>query len=344
MTPNTIDTSYITFFDALKKQVEASRYKAALRVNEELILLYHHIGSQILKSQTEHGWGAKIINQVSKDLRKAFPDMKGFSPQNLKYMRRFAEEYSFDEIGQQAVDQLPWGHNILLMYAVSDKKARQFYIQGTIKHGWSRNILSSQVETNLYQREGKAVTNFKNNLPSPLSDLAHNTLKDPYVFDFLGLGKNAQEREVEKALIHHMEKFLLELGVGFAFVGRQYHLEVSKKDYYIDLLFYHLKLRCFVVIELKDKEFKPEYTGKLNFYLSAVDDLLRHSNDNPTIGIILCKTKDNATAEYALRDINKPIGLAEYRLTDALPDEIKTNLPTIEELEQELAKDLKTDE
>ncbi len=277
MTPNTIDTSYITFFDALKKQVEVSRYKTALRVNEELILLYHHIGSQILKSQTEHGWGAKVINQISKDLRKAFPDMKGFSPQNLKYMRRFAEEYSLDEIGQQVVDQLPWGHNILLMYAVSDKKARQFYIQGTINHGWSRNILSSQVETNLYQREGKAVTNFKNNLPSPLSDLAHNTLKDPYVFDFLGLGKNAQEREVEKALIHHMEKFLLELGVGFAFVGRQYHLEVSKKDYYIDLLFYHLKLRCFVVIELKDKEFKPEYTGKLNFYLSAVDDLLRHS-------------------------------------------------------------------
>ncbi|WP_428412178.1 PDDEXK nuclease domain-containing protein [Legionella sp.] len=204
-------------------------------------------------------------------------------------------------------------------------------------------MVTSQIEKSLHLREGQAVSNFKANLPSPISNLAQNTLKDPYIFDFLGVGDDAQEREVENALVHHMEKFLLELGAGFAFVGRQYHLEVSKRDYYIDLLFYHLKLRCFVVIELKDKEFKPEYTGKLNFYLSAMDDLVKHPSDNPSIGLILCKTKDNVTAEYALRDINKPIGLAEYKLSEALPEEIKTNLPTIEELEAELAKELTVD-
>lgn len=341
MTLSTIDTSYITFFDALKQRVETTRYQAALKVNRELILLYHHIGTQILQSQAEHGWGAKIIDQLSKDLKSAFPEMKGFSSTNLKYMKLFAENLTHDEISQQAADQLPWFHIVTILVACKEKPACFFYISKALTHGWSRQRLVAQIESNLYGREGRAVTNFKNQLSSPLSDLASNTLKDPYLFDFLGLGKDAHEREVEKALIQHMEKFLLELGVGFAFVGRQYHLEISKKDYYIDLLFYHLKLRCFVVIELKDKEFKPEYTGKLNFYLSAVDDLLRHPNDNPSIGIILCKTKDNATAEYALRDINKPIGLAEYKLTNALPDEIKTSLPTIEELEYELVKDLK---
>ncbi|WP_202972394.1 MULTISPECIES: PDDEXK nuclease domain-containing protein [Legionella] len=338
MTQQFMDASYTDFLSNLKNRVAASRMRAAFKVNQELILLYHHIGTQIIQSQTVHGWGTKVIAQLSKDLRHEFPEMKGFSPQNLKYMRRFAEEYSLDEIGQQAVDQLPWGHNILLMYQVSDKNARQFYIRKAIEHGWSRTILSIQVETNLYNREGKAVTNFKTKLPSPFSDLANNTLKDPYIFDFLTIGKEAHEREVEKGLIEHMEKFLLELGAGFAFVGRQYHLEVAEKDFYIDLLFYHLKLRCFVVIELKDKDFKPEYAGKLNFYLSVVDDLVKHPTDNPSIGLILCKTKDNVVAEYALRDINKPIGLAEYRLTEALPEEIKTSLPTIEELERELNK------
>jgi predicted nuclease of restriction endonuclease-like (RecB) superfamily len=343
MNKNAIETSYITFFDALKQRVEASRYKAALKVNQELIFLYHHIGTQILRSQAEHGWGAKVIDQLSKDLKSAFPEMKGFNTRNLKYMRKFAEEYPEAEFVQAPPAQLTWYHHQTLLDKILDKKIRLFYMEQAVAHGWSRDIMVMQIERNLHNRQGKTVNNFKAQLPSPLSDLANYTLKDPYLFDFLSIGDEAHEREVEKALINHMEKFLLELGAGFAFVGRQYHLEVSKKDYYIDLLFYHLKLRCFVVIELKDKEFKPEYTGKLNFYLSAVDDLLRHPNDNPTIGIILCKTKDNATAEYALRDINKPIGLAKYRLNDALPDEIKTNLPTIEELEQELAKDLKTD-
>ncbi|MGC1182905.1 PDDEXK nuclease domain-containing protein [Legionella sp.] len=343
MSKNIIDASYITFFNSLKHRVEASRYRAVLKVNQEVILLYHHIGTQILQSQAEHGWGAKVIDQLSKDLKSAFPEMKGFSSTNLKYMKLFAENFTHEEISQQAADQLPWFHLVTILVACKEKPARSFYMDKAIAHGWSRQRLVAQIESNLYSREGKAITNFNNQLSSPLSDLANNTLKDPYLFDFLGLGKDAHEREVEKALIQHMEKFLLELGVGFAFVGRQYHLEISKRDYYIDLLFYHLKLRCFVVIELKDKEFKPEYTGKLNFYLSAVDDLLRHPSDNPSIGVILCKTKDNATAEYALRDINKPIGLAEYKLTDTLPDEVKTSLPTIEELEHELTKNLKAE-
>jgi predicted nuclease of restriction endonuclease-like (RecB) superfamily len=269
--------------------------------------------------------------------------MKGFNTRNLKYMRKFAEEYPEAEFVQAPPAQLTWYHHQTLLDKILDKKIRLFYMEQAVAHGWSRDTMVMQIERNLHNRQGQTINNFKTQLPSPLSNLANHTLKDPYIFDFLSIGDEAHEREVEKALINHMEKFLLELGAGFAFVGRQHHLEVSKKDYYIDLLFYHLKLRCFVVIELKDKEFKPEYTGKLNFYLSAVDDLLRHPNDNPTIGIILCKTKDNATAEYALRDINKPIGLAEYRLTDALPDEVKTSLPTIEALEHELAKNLNAD-
>ncbi len=340
MSESIIDLAYGAFFEGLKKRVESSRSQAALKVNRELILLYHHIGFQILTSQVEHGWGAKVIDQLSRDFKVAFPEMKGFSPQNLKYMKRFAQEYGADEIGQQAVDQLPWGHNVALMYGVSDKQERAFYIKKVIEHGWSRNILSIQIETNLYKREGKAVSNFKHQLQEPHSELASVTLRNPYFFDFLSLGKNAHEREVEKGLIEHIEKFLLALGEGFAFVGRQYHLYVGEQDFYIDLLFYHLKLRSFIVIDLKSGKFKPEYAGKMNFYLSAVDDLLRYPGDNPSIGLILCRSKVGVLAEYALRDINKPIGLAEYRLTDALPKEIKTNLPSIAELEQVLSQDL----
>ncbi|WP_338406759.1 MULTISPECIES: PDDEXK nuclease domain-containing protein [unclassified Wolbachia] len=333
-----IAKEYTELLEQLKDHIATSRYKAALAVNSKLILLYHYIGTEILKRQREHGWGAKVIDQLSKDLRNAFPDMKGFSIQNLKYMRRFAGEYSENEIGQQAVDQLPWGHNIVIMYEIKNKEERFWYIKKSREHGWSRNILSMQIETNLYKREGKAITNFKEKLPSPQSDLAHYTLKDPYIFDFLSIGKDAHEREVEKGLVGHMEKFLLELGEGFAFVGRQFHLDVGNKDFYIDLLFYHLKLRCFVVIELKDKDFKPEYAGKMNFYLSAVDDLLKHSTDQPSIGLILCKSKDDVLAKYTLRDMTKPIGLAEYQITENLPENIKTALPTIEELEAELSK------
>jgi predicted nuclease of restriction endonuclease-like (RecB) superfamily len=333
-------TEYIQFINILKEKIISARYKAALHVNKELIYLYHYIGNEIIKRQTANGWGAKVIEKISRDLRVEFPEMKGFSPQNLKYMRRFAEEYTVEAIGQQAIDQLPWGHNITIMYEILDKKEREFYIQKAIENGWSRNILSMQIETNLYKREGQAITNFRSKLPSPHSELVQATLKNPYLFDFLSLGKDAHEREIEKALITHIEKFLIELGEGFAFLGRQYHVQVEDKDYYIDLLFYNVKLRSFVVVELKSGAFKPEYAGKMNFYLSMVDDLIKHPSDNPSIGLILCRTKTTVTAEYALRDMTKPIGLAEYKIAEALPENIKTALPTIEELEAEFAKNL----
>lgn len=338
MDKSLINKDYSALLRTLKSQIEASRYKAALKVNKELVLLYHHVGTEILKSQIHHGWGSKVIDQLSQDLRSEFPDMKGFSLRNLKYMRKFAEEYPELEFVQEVLAQLTWYHNITLLEKIPDKQIRLFYIQNTLEHGWSRNIMMMQIETELHKRQGQAISNFKSKLPSPQSDLAHHTLKDPYIFDFLTIGKEAHEREVEKALVHHMEKFLLELGVGFAFVGRQYHLEVGDQDFYIDLLFYHLKLRCFIVIELKDKDFKPEYAGKMNFYLSAVDDLIKHPSDQPSIGLILCKTKNNVLAEYTLRDMTKPIGLAEYKLTEALPKNLQTKLPTIEELEAELLK------
>lgn len=329
---------YKSTLSDLKKRVSEARYKAASRVNTELILLYHHIGFTILEAQKNHEWGSKVIDQLSRDLRSEFPEMKGFSPRNLKYMRKFAQEYPGREFVQQLVAQLPWGHNVLLLDKIKDIETRLFYIENTVENGWSRAVLSHQIETELHRRQNKAVTNFKEKLPKFQSDLAQNKLKDPYIFDFLSIGDHAHEREVEKALVRHMEKFLIELGSGFSFVGRQFHLEVGNQDFYIDLLFYHLELRCFVVIELKDKEFKPEYAGKMSFYLSAVDDLLRHENDQPSIGLILCKTKNNVLAEYTLRDMKRPIGLSEYRLTKALPKTLKTALPTIEELEAELEK------
>ena len=335
----TLDKNYGIFFEELKQKIYKSRYQAARHVNKELIFLYHHIGLKIIESQSHQGWGAKVIDQLSKDLRREFPEIKGFSARNLKYMRKFAQDYPHCEFVQEVLAQLTWYHNVTLMDKISDKKIRLFYIKNAIEYGWSRSIMVMQIESSLHTRQGQAVTNFNNRLPSPQSDLAHYTLKDPYIFDFLSLGKEAHEREVEKALVQHMEKFILELGAGFSFVGRQYKLEVEDQDFYIDLLFYHLKLRCFVVIELKTGTFKPEYAGKMNFYLSAVDDLLRHPGDNPSIGIILCRSKVGVLAEYALRDMTKPIGLAEYRLEDALPENLKTALPTIEELEAELNKE-----
>jgi predicted nuclease of restriction endonuclease-like (RecB) superfamily len=329
---------YTHFLENLKKRVYSSRYKAAIAANKELLLLYHHIGAEILKSQEEYGWGAKIVDRLSHDLHTEFPEMKGFSPRNLKYMRKFAKAYPDLPFVQEVLAQLTWYHMITLLDKVKDNQHRLFYVQHAIEHGWSRNNMVTHIETALHQRQGKAITNFKERLPSPQSDLAHYTLKDPYIFDFLSVGKEAHERDVEKALIQHMERFLIELGSGFAFVGRQYHLEVGGQDFYIDLLFYHLKLRCFCVLELKDNDFKPEYAGKMNFYLSAVDDLIKHPDDQPSIGLILCKSKNNVLAEYTLRDMSKAIGLAEYRLTEALPEEIKTNMPTIEQLEKELQK------
>lgn len=344
MSNDFLSSEYIEFLESLKQRIAVARYKAVRAVNTELIMLYHEIGTDIIQKQEKLSWGSKVIAKISQDLSSEFPDMKGFSQTNLKYMKKFAQEFTPSEISQQLADQLPWFHIVVLMEKVKDRDKRLFYIKKATEHGWSRSVLVHQIELNLYDRQGKAVTNFKEKLALPQSELASQTLKDPYIFDFLSLGEKAQEREVENALIQHMEKFLLELGAGFAFVGRQYHLEVGGQDYYLDLLFYHLKLRSYIVIELKDKDFKPEYAGKVNFYLSAVDDLVKHESDNPSIGLILCKSKNNVVAEYALRDMTKAIGLAEYRLTEALPDNLKTALPSIRELEAELSKEIKAND
>jgi predicted nuclease of restriction endonuclease-like (RecB) superfamily len=333
-----LSTEYQELLISLKQRIRTSQIRAALAVNRELILLYWQIGREILLRQSQQGWGAKVIDRLSQDLRGEFPELKGLSRTNLLYMRAFAEAYSEEQIVQQVVGQIPWGHNLVILDKVKDLAARRWYAQEVTTNGWSRNILAIQIESQLYQRQGQAVSNFETTLPPDRSDLVTATLKDPYLFDFLSLGTEAQERELENALVQHIEKFLLELGAGFAFVGKQFPLEVGGQDFRLDLLFYHLKLRCYVVIELKVDEFKPEYAGKLNFYLSAVDDLLRHPSDEPTIGILLCRSKNGVVAEYALRDISKPMGVAEWTqaLTKSLPDPFQSKLPSIEELEAEL--------
>jgi predicted nuclease of restriction endonuclease-like (RecB) superfamily len=331
-----VPQDYGDFLETLKGRVRTAQIKAALSVNRELITLYWEIGREILMRQDHEGWGTHVISRLSSDLRREFPEIKGFSVRNLVYMRTFAEAWAHEPITQQAVAQLPWGHNCVLLDKILDTERRLWYANKTIENGWSRNVLTHQIETKLYERQGKALTNFSRTLPPLQSDLANETLKDPYNFDFLTLGDQAHERDLENALLFHIRQFLLELGAGFAFVGSQHHLEVGGDDFYIDLLFYHLKLRCYVVIDLKMGQFQPEYAGKMNFYLSAVDDLLRHPSDAPSIGLILCKTQNRIVAEYALRDMEKPIGVSLYDLTQALPNEIKGNLPTIEEIEIEL--------
>lgn len=330
---------YSSLLSDVKGRIRQAQLKATLSANAEMIALYWDIGRIINERQQEKGWGAGVIRQLSQDLHNELPDLKGFSARNLKLMAQFYREYpDLMTIGQRLVAQLGWAHNVLLIQKVKDRPTRLWYMQQTLENGWSRDTLKTMIETNLYARQGKAITNFEARLPNPQSDLAQQTLKDPYIFDFLTLAEPFNERELETALIKHLEKFLLELGSGFAFVGRQHHLVISDKDFYIDLLFYHLTLRCFVVIDLKKGDFKPEYAGKLNFYCSAVDDLLKHSDDQATIGLILCQTKDKIIAEYALRDIQKPIGVSEYELTRALPDNLKSSLPSIEAIEHELTE------
>ncbi len=339
MTSELTNKEYAILLQNLKDQIKQSRVKALLSVNKEMIHLYWNIGNQILQRQKAEGWGSKVIENISKDLRNEFPEMKGFSSRNLKYMRKFAEEYSDYQFVQEVLAQIPWSHNIALLDKLSTNNERRFYIKKTIENGWSRNVMVMQIETELHLRQKEINSNFKSVLTSERTDLVNNLMKDPYVFDFLDITEKSNEREIELELVKHIEKFLLELGAGFAFVGRQYHLSVAGEDYYVDLLFYHLKLRCYVVIELKTGKFKPEYTGKLNFYLSAVDDMLRHETDHPSIGIILCKDKgEKVKAEYALRGVKKPIGLAEFNLIEKLPKEIKTSLPSIADLESELNK------
>jgi len=357
----------------IKARIRQGQSRAALSANAEMIAMYWDIGRMIKGRQKEKGWGAGIIPRLAVDLKNELSEVKGFSERNIGYMIRFAREYGSQPILQQPVAksaemdaqtqkvpqsvaqipetatlpnlqrlvaQIPWGHNILLMEKVKDLPARLWYMQQTVEQGWTRDTLAAMIKGKANQRQGAVVSNFATHLPSPQSELARQLLKDPYVFDFLTLEEPFHERELEIGLVRHLEKFLLELGAGFAFVGRQYNLVVSERDFYLDLLFYHLKLRCFIVIELKKGDFKPEYAGKMNFYCSAVDDLLRNDTDQPTIGLILCQTKDRILAEYTLRDIHKPIGISDYELTRALPENLKSSLPTVEEIETELGGEL----
>ena len=328
---------YVQWLADIKNRVSAARHKAVLAVNAELVSLYWHIGRDILQRQAAQGWGSKVIDRLGRDLREAFPEMKGFSTRNLKYMRAFAEAWTDFEIVQQVAAQLPWFHLCTLIDKVKDTQQREWYLKQAIVQGWSRTTLEVHIKNRLHERQGKAVTNFAARLPAPTSALAQETLKDPYLFDFLSLGEDAQEREIENALMQHITRFLLELGNGFAFVGRQYRLEVNGDEFFIDLLFYHTRLKCYVVVELKATAFKPEHAGQLNFYLAAVDAQIKAPDDHPTIGLLLCKTQNRLVAEYALSGIDKPIGIAEYELVRALPEPLVTNLPTVEQLENELS-------
>lgn len=328
--------AYAAFLEEVKDRIRQTQLRAGLAVNRELVLLYWHMGKEILLKQSEQGWGAGVITQLSNDLKRAFPEMRGFSPRNLKYMRALAENYPDEQIVQEVLAQISWYHNLTLLEKVAEPKIRLWYAQKSIECGWSRNVMVMQIESKLHLRQGTAITNFERRLPKPQSDLARDVLKSPYNFDFLSLSEEAHEQEIERGLISHLRSFLLELGVGFAFVGNQYRIEVGGDEFFIDMLFYHLRLRCYVVIELKATDFKPEYAGKLNFYLSAVDDLLRHDDDKPSVGILLCKSQNKLVAEYALKDVGKPIGVSEYQLIESLPEKLKGSLPTIEELEHEL--------
>lgn len=337
--PISLSTSpegYADWLAELKSRIHSAQQQATLAVNRELVLLYWQIGRDILVRQTDQGWGAKVIDRLAHDLRNAFPKMKGFSPRNLKYMRAVAEAWPEPEFVQQAAAQLPWFHLCTLIDKLATREERDWYLAKAVEHNWSRNVLVMQIETRLRERQGKAVANFEQRLPKPQSDLARESIKDPYRFDFLGLTDEAQEREIESALVQHVTRFLLELGAGFAFVGRQVLLDVGGEEFFIDLLFYHLKLRCYVVIELKAGKFKPEHLGQLGFYLTAVDRQVKSEQDNPTIGLLLCKSKNQVVAEYALGDKSQPMGIAEYKLMASLPEPLQTSLPSIEQIENEL--------
>ena len=327
---------YADWLGDLKTRIHAAQQRALQAVNLELVQLYWEIGTAILARQQKQGWGAKVVDRLAHDLRTTFPDMQGFSVRNLKYMRTFAQCWGNSQFVQQLLHKLPWGHNVVLLDKLGTEQERRWYAAKAIEHNWSRNILVMQIETRLLERSGKAVTNFAVTLPKAQSDLARESLKDPYRFDFLGLTDEAQERAIENALVKHVTEFLLELGAGFAFVGRQVLLDVGGDEFFIDLLFYHLKLRCYVVVELKGGKFKPEHLGQLGFYLTAIDRQVKSEQDNPTIGLLLCKSKNKIVAEYALGDKNQPMGVAEYKLLESLPAEWQTSLPTIEQIEREL--------
>ncbi|MBI5363777.1 MAG: DUF1016 domain-containing protein [Planctomycetes bacterium] len=313
---------------ALQDRIRTAQVRAALHVNRELVLLYWHIGREIVASQKARGWGARVIDHLARDLCESFPDVRGFSARNLKYMRALAHAWPDEAIVQQVVAQLPWGHHLRLLDRVKDPVDRAWYLREAIHQGWSQNVLVLQIESSLHARQGRSVTNFDQTLPTETSDLARELLKSPYTFDFLTLGSLAREQELERALLEHLRSFLLELGRGFALVGSQYPLAVGSREFRLDLLFYHLHLRSFLVVELKMGEFEPEFAGKMSFYLAAVDDQLRHPADGPTIGLILCRDHERTVVEYALREQRRPIGVSEHCVTRDLPSHLRASLPT----------------
>jgi predicted nuclease of restriction endonuclease-like (RecB) superfamily len=331
-------SGYAELLAEIKERIRSAQLRASFAVSRELVLLYWSIGREILVRQNAEGWGTKVIDRLAKDLGAEFPGVEGFSPRNLKYMRSLAEAWPDPEIVPQLVALLPWGHLRVLLDRLKDRKTREWYLRAAVEYGWSRNVLVHQINSQLHEREGKALTNFQRVLPPPDSDLAEQILKDPYNFDFLTLASNAKERELERGLLIHLRDLLLELGRGFAFIGSQVPLEVDGQTFYIDLLFYHVRLHSYFVIELKVGSFKPEYAGKLNFYLSAVDDLLRTASDAPTLGLLLCESRSGSIVEYALRDIAKPIGISTYRVTHELPEPVQDEVPSIEDLQQVVEK------
>ena len=329
------NNEYLNTIESIKKEIKSAQYKAAVSVNRELITLYYNIGKII----NEHkAWGNKFIDNLAADIKLEFPNVKGYSVRNLKYMAKFAETYPDEQFVQQVVAQIPWGQNIVLLDKVNGDNTRRWYAEKTIENGWTRNVLTHQIESNLYTRQviANKVSNFENRLPSPQSELAVQTMKDPYIFDFIPFREDMVERDIENALVKDVTKLLLELGTGFAFLGNQYHINVGGDDFYIDLLFYNLNLRSYVVIELKTGDFKPEYAGQLNFYLSAVDGILKKEQDNPSIGLLLCKNKNDLVAEYALKDMSKPIGVSEYKITSNLPEELLNQLPSVEDIQKRI--------
>lgn len=349
------ENNYVSLLADIKLQVQNAQTRAILAVNSELIRLYWQVGFLIENRQQQEGYGTSVVPRLARDLQNELPGIRGFSERNINRMLAFYREYPnltfviesgnpdgsvlpqpVANIPSSLILSIPWGHHTELMTRIKDLPTRRWYMESIIQHGWSRNVLLMQIESKASIRQGNATSNFALRLPSPDSDLAQQALKDPYIFDFLTLDTDFRERELEIGLIAHLEKFLLELGNGFAFVGRQYHLDIGDQDFYIDLLFYHLTLRCFVVIDLKRGDFKPEYGGKMNFYCNVVDDQLRHEGDKPTIGLILCQQPNRILAEYALRGMDKPIGVSGFELTRALPDDLQSSLPTIEEIEREL--------
>lgn len=338
------------WFQTISQKISAAQIAINIKVNTALLQLYFEIGNSILNAQKHKGWGSQIIDKLSQHIKNEFPESTGFSVRNLKYMRAFAAAYpsfpivqvplaqSENEFVQVPLAQIPWYHHISLLTKVKSVENRLFYINETAKNGWSRDTMLLQIKSNLHQRQGKGINNFEQTLPKTQSELAKQTIKDPYLFDFLTLADDFKEKDIENQLIDNVSKFLLELGKGFAFLGKQYHLEVAEQDYYLDLLFYHITLKCYVVIELKNTKFIPEYAGKLNFYLSAVDDALKQESDKPSIGILLCRDKNNVEVEFSLRGMSQPMGVSEFNLTEVLPDDLKSSLPTIEEIEKELEK------